>query len=104
MQNENLVAVKEFCLHHELEMNFIYLLDEYGIIKVTTVEEALYIPEDQLTQLEKMARLHHDLQLNPETLDIIRHLLEKLETAQAEINELKNQLRFHQTTAKGPSL
>jgi len=97
MQEENLVAANEFCLHHNIEINFIYSLQEYGLLQVIRREESVFIPENQLTELEKMVRLHYDLNINVEGIDVIRHLLERIEAAQHELNELRNELRIYKT-------
>jgi len=97
MQEENLIPANEFCLHHNIEINFIYSLQEFGLLEVISTEETVFIPENQLTELEKMVRLHYDLNINMEGIDVIRHLLERIEAAQHELNELKNELRIYKT-------
>lgn len=97
MQEQNLIPANEFCLHHNIEINFIYSLQEFGLLQVITREESVFIPENQLTELEKMVRLHYDLNINMEGIDVIRHLLERIENAQQELNELKNELRIYRT-------
>lgn len=95
MGEENLIGANEFCLHHNIEINFIYSLQEYGLLEVITREEHIFIPENQLTELEKMVRLHYDLNINMEGIDVIRHLLQRIEEAQHELNDLRNELRIY---------
>ena len=58
MQTENLIAVNEFCINHNIEISFISSLQQTGLIELTTIEETIYIDADQLRQLEKIARLY----------------------------------------------
>jgi hypothetical protein len=95
MKEENLIDSNELCLQHGIEVNFIYSLQEYGLIEVTTVEEKTFIAAEQLSELEKMIRLHSDLNVNIDGIDVIYHLLKRMEAAQEKINELNNKLRFY---------
>jgi hypothetical protein len=95
MQEHELISAQEFCSHHQVEMNFIYSLREYGLVNVINNEGSDYLSMDQLNELEKIVRLHYDLNINMEGVDVILHLLKQLETSQQEMNELKNQLKFY---------
>jgi hypothetical protein len=95
MQEQELIPAQEFCLHHQVEMNFIYSLKEYGLIEVFNNEGSDYLSVDQLKELEKILRLHYDLNVNMEGVDVILHLLKQLESTQHELIELRNQLKFY---------
>lgn len=96
MAGENLIPASEFCSHHNIEVSFIQSLQEYGLIQVTTIEGSGFIEEEQLEDLEKMVRLHYDLQINLEGLDAIHHLLEQMKGLQHEMTSLKNRLRLYE--------
>ena len=55
-----------------------------------------YIEESQFMALEKFTRLHQDLHINEEGIEALAHLLEKIETMQLEIRNLKNRLRLYE--------
>jgi len=97
MAGENLIPANEFCIHHNIEVSFIHSLQDYGLIEITTVEGNGFIEEDQLEEIEKMVRLHYDLNINFEGLDAIRHLLEQMNAMQHEMTTLKNRLRLYET-------
>lgn len=65
---------------------------------MTSTEEKSFIPFSQLLELEKMIRLHYDLDVNVEGIDVIHHLVKKLEDAQNEIGRLKNRLKLYGET------
>jgi hypothetical protein len=96
MAGEKLIPANAFCSHHHIEVSFVKALQDYGLIEITTIEENSFIDEDQLEELEKMLRLHFDLQINLEGIDAIRHLLEQMHGMQNEITALRNRLRLYE--------
>lgn len=92
---EQLIPAQEFCTHHHIEMNFIYSLREYGLIEMISDEGNDYISADKLNELEKIIRLHYDLDVNMEGIDVILHLLKQLDDAENELNQVKTQLKFY---------
>ena len=96
MASENLIPVSEFCTIHQIEFSFIHSLKEYGLIDVITIEETIYIQQEQIGQLEKMMRLHYDLEINLEGIDAIAHLLKRVENMNEEMIALKNRLRLYE--------
>ena len=96
MQTEELIAVKEFCINHNLEISFIHTLQQYDLIQVTTIKETTYMPVSQLQQAEKIARLYYELGINIEGIDAIKHLLQRVEDMQEEITALKNKLSLYE--------
>ena len=96
MPKEDMIPAKEFCSSHHLEVSFIYTLQQYGLLEVTTIEETIYLPASQLSQAERIARLHNELGINIEGIDAIKHLLMKIEDMQDEIVMLKNRLSLYE--------
>ena len=96
MQDHDMIPASEFCRSHNLEVSFIYTLQQYGLVEVTTIEEVIYVPADQLAQVERMARMHADLGINMEGIDAIRHLLERIHDMQHEITVLRNKLKLYE--------
>jgi hypothetical protein len=91
---EQLVPANEFCIHHRVEMNFIYSLRDYGLIDVISNEGNDYLSAEKLNELEKIIRLHYDLDVNMEGIDVILHLLKQLDNAERELGQLKSRLKF----------
>ncbi len=96
MQTENLIAVNEFCVSHNIEISFISSLQQTGLIKIRTMNETEFIDTDQLQQLEKFTRFYYDLDINLEGIETISHLLQKINDMQDEIIALRNRLRFYE--------
>jgi chaperone modulatory protein CbpM len=93
MQDENLIPSELICQMHSIEPSFVHALCEYGLIEITRMESSEYIHVSQLSELEKMIRLHYDLQINIEGIEAVTHLVRRVERLQEELDHLKNQLK-----------
>jgi len=96
MSTKHLITATDFCIYHKLEHSFITDLQEAGLIKITVVNETTYIADDELYKLERMIRLHNDLDINIAGIEAITHLLARLENIQEEMRLLKNDLKAYQ--------
>ena len=92
MEQEELIPVKDFCIHHNIEYSFISSLENSGLISITSVKRSSFIHVDEMHKLEKFVRLHYDLDINLEGIETINYLLERIEKMQREIVNLKNKL------------
>ena len=95
MENKNLLLVEQLCSHYHIEVSFISSLSEYGLIELTRVDETIYISTDQIRDIEKMIRLHFELDINMEGIDAIFHLLRKVDRLHNELKSIKDQLHFY---------
>lgn len=96
MQEETLIPATKFCTHHRIEVSFLHSLQEYGLVEIEQRDEEVFIPANQLGELERLLRLHSELSINLEGLDVINHLLEKMNQMHNELTSLKNRLRFYE--------
>lgn len=92
---KKLIPATEFCVNHQIEVAFIGYLQETGLIEITTIKEVVYIRADQLQRLEKIIRLYQDLGINPEGIDTIMHLLQRILDLTDENTLLKNRLHLY---------
>jgi chaperone modulatory protein CbpM len=96
MTTATLISTNDFCTWHQVEYTFISSLREAGLVEITIVDKTEYIPETQLQKLEKMVRLHHDLDINIAGIEAITHLLDRLEAIQENMRTLKNKLSLYE--------
>lgn len=96
MRIDQWIEIEAFCEHHDIEFSFINALQEVGLLQIVTVEERLVIPTENLAEVEKMIRLHYDLGINLEGIDVVFNLLHKLQMMQIEINSLRNRLSLYE--------
>ncbi len=95
----DLIAVNEFCSHQNIEISFINLLQENGLIEISTIESRCFVEKEQLPQIEKFIRFYYELDINLEGIETINHLLHRIEELQGENIKLKNKLRFYETSS-----
>ncbi len=91
--SKNKITISQFCEIYEIPSDFIESLQSYELIEVIQAENTAYIHDEQVAQIEKFIRLHYDLNINFEGLDVIHNLLNQLETLQQEVILLKNKLQ-----------
>ncbi|MBC7885915.1 MAG: chaperone modulator CbpM [Saprospiraceae bacterium] len=96
MSINNLIALNELCVHYKVETSFFKNLNDIGLIEIHTIKETLYIDQQKLNDLEKMMRLHHDLEVNMEGIDVVFNLLQKVFDLEAELNKVKKRLLLYE--------
>ena len=94
MNKEELILIDLFCQHHGIEVNFISALKEYGMIEIIIIEEQEYFSLEQLSSIEKIIRLHNDLEINLEGIDIILNLLNQIDDFKNQLTITQNKLDF----------
>jgi len=96
MRTEHLIPVENLCSQYNIEFSFIDSLHEFGLVQLTKVEESRYIFPEQILELERMIRLHYELDINIEGIDAISHLLQRVDQLQDELRILKNRLNRYE--------
>ncbi|WP_183565010.1 chaperone modulator CbpM [Mucilaginibacter sp. SP1R1] len=95
MKTANLITASDFCLYHNVEHNFINLLQEAGLVEVSIINQTIFIPEKELQKLEKLTNLHQ-LDINVAGIEAITHLLNQVEKIQEDMRSLRNRLRLYE--------
>jgi hypothetical protein len=67
-----------------------------GLIRIEIIDQNQFIHQDQISDLEKIIRLHNELNVNLEGIDVVFNLLEKESALRNELNILKNKLRIYE--------
>ncbi|MCB9168992.1 MAG: MerR family transcriptional regulator [Flavobacteriales bacterium] len=96
MSTEELISVELYCRHEDMDLTFVQSLADRGLIQVVVRQQNTYIAPEQVTQLEKLARMHFDLEINLEGLEAISHLLERVERMQQELRAMEERLRLYE--------
>ena len=63
------------------------------MIETVLQEEKIFLPVSELPYLEKIIRLHFELDINLEGIETITHLLERIKKMQEHITQLTNRLK-----------
>jgi len=92
MKEEQYISVKTFCERHGIGESFVRSMYEYEILHIHFEQEGGKLHLEDLPLLEKMVRLHNELDINPEGIQAIYHLLGQVESLQQEVAALKRRL------------
>jgi len=96
MEHAGFIEATQFCTVHNIELSFIQSLHEYGLIEIRQDEDSTWIPEQEVSPLEKYIRLHFDMEINFEGMDAIIHLLNKINHMEKEILLLRQKLAMYE--------
>ena len=96
MNTTNLISIQQFCTLYNVPVTFIEALNDYELVEITITENDTFLQTNQLNDVEKMMRLHYDLEINLEGIDAIYNLLKQVENLQSEIRVLKNKLNAYE--------
>ncbi len=95
METRDIIPVRQLCVHYEIPDSFFELLSSYELIETVRRSDEQCIPKSQIGKLEKIIRLHYELNINFEGLDVILRLQEQIMELQDEVNHLRNKLAFY---------
>ena len=96
MRFENVITVNDFSVYHNVEYTFVDYLAEAGLVNVSTVNKTNCIPIEEIQKLERLVRLHNQLQINEPGLATINNLLRKIEDMQQEMSILRSRLHIYE--------
>ena len=96
MANEKYILLQTFCEYAHIEDSFVLSLHEYGLITFEQKQDAYFIDEEDISEIEKMFRLHTDLGINLEGLDAIKQMLDRMHRLESEMDSLRKRLRLYE--------
>ena len=96
MTTDQMISADEFCIYHKIELTFIHSLSASGVIEIVRLDEKIFLPVTQLVVLEKMVRLHYEMDINLEGLETIHHLLVKMNALHDQVTLLSNRLKAYE--------
>ena len=92
MSESRAIKVEILCLHYQVENTFFQQLNEIGLIEIRLVDNDAWVDEQHIAVLDKVIRLHQDLDINPQGLDVVLNLLDKITSLEASLVEAQNRL------------
>ena len=92
MKKYTYIALHKICLHHKIEESFLYDLEENDLIRLYRRHGQVELHYKDLPKLEKVLRLHRELDINLEGIHSVFHLLNKMEDLQEEVWLLRRRL------------
>jgi hypothetical protein len=96
MKDQHLIPTQTLCLQYNIEISFVDTLHQMGLLRIEVVAEKHFIHQDQISVLERIIRIHDELHVNLEGIDVVLNLLEKERTLKNELLAVKNRLRLYE--------
>jgi len=96
METDQLIATDKFCTFYNVKYSFVESLMEIGLIEVVNQSGGQFISITHLHKIERILRLHDDLNINLEGIEAIHTLLNRIDQMNSEIISLQNRLRFYE--------
>jgi len=93
---KELISINKICKSYQIPNSFFDELKNFDLIPVYHQNDEDLIEAATLSKIEKILRLHYDLHINLEGIDVIFNLLQQIEYLQNEIDNLKKQLSFYE--------
>lgn len=85
MKTNEIIIINQLCRSYQIEFTFFEQLEHLGLIKILSVQEEACIEENELEAVEKMIRLYQELNVHPQSMDVVMNLLQKVEDLQDEL-------------------
>ena len=95
MRNDNLILISTICECYSLDFSFIDELYQHGMVEIVNREDAIFINEDHLSLLEKIIRIHNDLNVNVEGIAVIIDLIDRIDLLEQENKSLRRKIEVH---------
>ncbi|GGD42582.1 chaperone modulator CbpM [Muriicola marianensis] len=96
MAKDELFPVVRLCELYNLEAAFFEELGEFGMIDLRIYRGERCIHQDALQKVEKIIRIHRDLHVNLEGIDVVMNMLRRQEELEERILRLNNRLRRYE--------
>ncbi|MBD0832762.1 chaperone modulator CbpM [Aestuariibaculum sediminum] len=96
MKETVLISIQDIMEHHSLDVDFIDAIENYQLVTFVVQKSSKYIREDDMPRLEQIIRLHYDLEINMAGIEVIKHMLDKMEGLHDTIRKLQNKLNRYE--------
>ena len=96
MEGQDFISVMQLCDHDKVKVSFFKQLEDEGLIEIVTVQHTKCLHQKSIEDVDKMIRIHQELKINIEGIDVVFNLLDKMKNLQNEMNSLQNRLRLYE--------
>lgn len=96
MDTKDIISIQQFCTLYNVPDTFIQELNDFELIDLIDFENEKYIYKTHLKDLERIVHLRYELNINPEGIDVISNLLNRIAQLEDEIKSLRNRLAFYE--------
>jgi len=90
------ITINEFAEFHQVTIELIKEFADFGLVHIKQVERQYCIDPGQMERCERAIRIHKDLGVNMEGIEIILDMREKHDELLQELKYLRHQLKKHE--------
>ena len=96
MEQQEWIPADTICTYYQVDVSLIRTIGDYGLIGVNAADNHLWVPVSGLGELERILRLHTELDINIEGIEAISHMLQRMKELQQEVGNLRNRLSVYE--------
>ena len=97
MSNETQrIELTTLCRHYQVEQTFFSRLSDIGLIETITIQNTQCVDETDIRQIDKIIRLYRELDINPEGIDVIMNLLDRIDDLEKKLIATRNRLGLYE--------
>ena len=89
----NFIAIEEFCTYHGIQVTLVREFADFGLVHLQEQEQKAFVPAEEIEKLERMIRLHSELGINKEGLEIILNMRDQLISLNSELETIRYRLK-----------
>lgn len=89
----NYIEIEKFCTHHGVQVTLVREFADFGLVHLQEQEKKAVVPEEEIEKLERMIRLHSELGINKEGLEIILNMRDQLLNLNSELETIRYRLK-----------
>lgn len=90
------ITIKDFADFHQVTTTLVREFADFGLIEISQIKAKPCIVSKNLDKCESAIRLHRDLSVNKEGIEIILEMRERHAEMQKELMLLKHQIKKHE--------
>ncbi len=94
---ENRILYRECIRIYKVKESFVDSLCDLGLIRVFVDDDERFVEYDELERFEQFVRWHNDMDINPEGIEALHYMLDRVKTLQMRIESLEGELNFYKT-------
>ena len=92
---DNRILYRECIRIYKGKESFIDSLCELGLIRVLESKEERFVEYNELEELEQFVRWHNDMDINPEGIEALYYMLDRVKELQSKVEALQSELSFY---------
>lgn len=96
MEGKGLILISRLCEEYRVEITFFREVEDSGLLEFENISDRQYIREEHLELFEKILRLHRDLEVNVEGIDVILNLMERISGLENQLRQMRSHLDLYE--------